>query len=88
MCTGKQQPDLLLEGGELIKQCTDYKYLGIKINREVTNDSKINESIKLACYAISILNSVLWDKHVTKRNKKCIYNTIMKNITTYECEVW
>jgi hypothetical protein len=45
MCIG-QQWDLLLEGGELIKQCKEHKYLGMKINREGTNDSKINERIK------------------------------------------
>jgi hypothetical protein len=43
MCVGQQQSDLLLEGGELIKQCTEYKYLGTKINREGTRDSEINE---------------------------------------------
>jgi hypothetical protein len=32
---------LLLKGGELIKQCTEYKYLGVKINREGTSDFKL-----------------------------------------------
>jgi hypothetical protein len=72
MCIGQQQSDLLLEGGELIKQCPEYKYLRMKINREGTHDSKINERIKLGHCAISTLNSVLWDKNVTKRNKNCI----------------
>jgi hypothetical protein len=80
MCIGTQQSDLLLKQGELIKQCTEHKYLRMKIHREGTNDSKINERIKLGCYAISTLNSVLWD--VTKRKKNCIYNTIIKSITT------
>jgi hypothetical protein len=52
MCIGQQQSDLLLEGGELIKQFTEYKYLGMKINREATNDSKINERNKFGRYAI------------------------------------
>jgi hypothetical protein len=39
---------LLLEGGELIKQCTEYKYLGMKINREGTQASEINERINYA----------------------------------------
>jgi hypothetical protein len=51
-CIGQQQSDLLLEGGELIKQFTEYKYLGMKINREGTNDSKINERIKFGRCAV------------------------------------
>jgi hypothetical protein len=37
---------LLLEGGELVEQ-TEYKDLGMKMNREGTRDSKIYETIKL-----------------------------------------
>jgi hypothetical protein len=88
MCIGQQQSDLLLEGGELIKQCTEYKYLGMKINREGKHDSKINETIKLGHHAISTLHSVLWDKNVIKIKKKCTYNKTVKSITTYGCEVW
>jgi hypothetical protein len=39
--------------------CTEYKYLGMIINREGTNDSKINARIKIGRYATSRLNSVL-----------------------------
>jgi hypothetical protein len=41
----------------------------MKINREGTYNSEINERIKLGHYAIPILNSVLWDKNVTKYKK-------------------
>jgi hypothetical protein len=37
MCIEQQQSCLFLEGGELIKQCTEYKYLGMKINIEGTH---------------------------------------------------
>jgi hypothetical protein len=43
MCVGQQQSDLLLEGVELLKQCTEFKYLGTKINREEKYDSEIHE---------------------------------------------
>jgi hypothetical protein len=42
----------LLEEVELIKQCSGYKYLGMKVSREATRDSEINERIKLGRYAI------------------------------------
>jgi hypothetical protein len=70
------------------EECTEYKYLGMEINREGTHDPEINKRIKIGRYAISILNSVLWDKTVTKRKEKCIYNTVIKSIATYGCEVW
>jgi hypothetical protein len=44
-CFGQEQSDLLLEGGELIKQCTECKYLGIKINREGAQESEMNGRI-------------------------------------------
>jgi hypothetical protein len=31
---------------------------------------------------------VLWDKNVAKGKKKCIYNTTIKSIIAYVCEVW
>jgi hypothetical protein len=52
-----------------------------------THDSEIkNERIKLGRYTISTVNSVLWDKNVTEGKRKCIYNTIIKSITTHGCE--
>jgi hypothetical protein len=65
---------------------TEYKYLGIKINREGKHGSELNDRIKLGRYAISTWNSVIWNKNVTKGKKRCIYNTII-SITTYGCEV-
>jgi hypothetical protein len=41
ICIGQQQSDLLREGSKLIKHCTQYKYLQMKINREGTNDKLI-----------------------------------------------
>jgi hypothetical protein len=56
----------------------------MKINREGTHDLEINERIKIGRYAISALNSVLWDKNVKKRKDNCIYKTI---ITEYD-HIW
>lgn len=38
--------------------------------------------------AIALLNGVLWDRNINNHNKKQIYDTIVKSITTYGCEVW
>lgn len=34
------------------------------------------------------MNGILWDKNISKNNKKLIYNTIIKSIVTYSSEVW
>jgi hypothetical protein len=70
MCIGQQQSDLLLEEGELIKQCTEYKYLGMKINSEGTHVSEINERIKLGRYATATLNSIWVEQERYKRKEK------------------
>ncbi|XP_030752875.1 uncharacterized protein LOC115879950 [Sitophilus oryzae] len=38
--------------------------------------------------AIRQLNSILWDKAVSKENKHKIYNSIVKSIISYGSEVW
>jgi hypothetical protein len=47
ICIGQQQSDLRMEGGEVIKQCTEYKYLEMKINTEGTYNSEINYTRQL-----------------------------------------
>lgn len=88
MCIGGEQRDLILNSGKTIKQCTEYKYLGMRL----TNNGDLTEAIKdrntQGRKAIALLNSVLWDKNISKENKTRIYNTIVKAITTYSSEVW
>jgi hypothetical protein len=57
------------EGGKLIKQWTEYKYLGMKIRRQGTHDSKTNERIKLGHYAISTLKCTM-EQECYKRKEK------------------
>lgn len=38
--------------------------------------------------ALSTLNSVLWDKHISKTNKHRINNAIVKSIVSYSSQVW
>lgn len=91
MCIGGEQQDLILEQQQQhqqIKQCKKYKYLGMHI----TNDGSLDEEIKhrnnQGRQAIRQLNSILWDKAVSKQNKHRIYNSIVKSIISYGSEVW
>ena len=38
--------------------------------------------------AISTLNSILWDKKITKENKSLIFKAIVRSIATYGSEIW
>ena len=35
-----------------------------------------------------MLNSVLWDKQITRKNKLLIYNSIVKSTVTYGADTW
>ena len=88
MCIGGEQQDLILEEGKKIKCCTKYKYLGMQITNDGLLDTAIKERNQLGRNAITVLNGILWDRSINNKNKTLIYNTIIKSITTYSCEVW
>ncbi|XP_030746803.1 uncharacterized protein LOC115875475 [Sitophilus oryzae] len=89
MCIGGEQQNLILEQQQQeIKHCQKYKYLGMHI----TNDGSLDEEIKCinnqGKQAIRQLNSILWNKAISKENKHKIYNGIVKSIISYCSEVW
>jgi len=88
MCIGGVQQDLILEDGQIIKNCKDYKYLGMKITNDGTLDQTIKERNIQGRQAISMMNGILWDQQISKQNKHRIYNSIIKTIVTYSSEVW
>ena len=63
-------------------------YLGTKIDQLGTNTTEIKHRICEARKAINALNSIWWEKHITKNRKLLIYKTIIQSILTYGAEVW
>lgn len=88
MCLGGEREDLVDDNGQRIKQCDVYKYLGVKITKNGALDEAIHERNLQGRKAIAMLNSILWDRGISKENKHRIYNTIVKSIITYGSEVW
>lgn len=89
MCIGGTQQDLVLEEiQEIIKSCKEYKYLGLHITQDGTLDEAIRRRNIQGRKSIGLLNSILWDRSISKTNKHRIYNSIVKSITTYGSEVW
>jgi len=88
MCIGGEHRDLKIQNDQIIKHCDSYKYLGMTITSDGNMDTAIDERNTQGRKAISLLNSILWDQNISNNNKHKIYNTIVKSITTYSCEVW
>ncbi|XP_045480901.1 uncharacterized protein LOC123685289 [Harmonia axyridis] len=81
----------------------EYKKWGLEVNiektrymniggLEISDDGRLDQAIKkrnsLGRRAITRLNSIIWDQHISKSNKHRIYNTTIKSIVTYGSEVW
>ena len=89
MAIEDQTQDLLLEEElGIFKHCENYKYLGVIITKDGKQDHEIKRRITLGKSAISALNSILWDKKITKENKSLIFKAIVRSIATYGSETW
>lgn len=55
VCIGGRQQNLIMEGGQLIKYCSEYKYLDLKITRDSRLDQSIKETNPQGRKAISVL---------------------------------
>ena len=88
VCIGEGKGSLKLEGGEEIKTSTECSYLGTIIDQLGENTAEIKHRINQARKAINALNSVWWQKNITKYRKLYIYQTIIQNILDYGAEVW
>lgn len=89
LCVGAdQQENLMLEHGDEITVCNDYKYLGVIFDKSGTDDKEIRSRIIQARKAINCLNGILWSKEITKQRKYNIYNTMIKSSLLYGSEVW
>lgn len=80
--------DLVLDNTRRIKGVTTCKYLGIILNNQGSSKDEIKERINKGRKTIRTLNSILWDKTITKENKKRIYTSIVQSIITYGAETW
>ncbi|XP_047103620.1 uncharacterized protein LOC124722510 [Schistocerca piceifrons] len=89
MVIGGVNGDLILEEGMgTITATEEYKYLGVKITNDGKQDKEIRSRINSGKTTISLLNAILWDKHITTDNKIRIFKTIVRSIITYGSEVW
>ena len=69
-----------------IKECEDFKYLGVKVHKEDRQENDIKNRINKGRAITTMLNGVLWKRNITRKNKLLIYSTIVKSNVTYGAE--
>ena len=75
---GAETKDLILEDQkDCIRGCEEFKYLGVKIDKENRQQNDIKNRINRGRAITAMLNSVLWKRQVTRKNKLLIYNSIV-----------
>ena len=89
MCCGAETKDFILEDQEgCIRGCEEFKYRGVKIDNEDRKENDIKNRINKGNAIIAILNSVLWNRQITRKNKLLICNLIVKSNVTNGAEKW
>ena len=70
--------DLNLENQKgFIKGREEFDYLGVRIDKEDRQESDIKNRINKGRAKIAMLNSILWDRNITKEVKLQIYNSMV-----------
>ena len=77
-----------MDGGEEIQPSTECTYLGTKIDQLGDNTTEIKHRISQTRKAINALNSIWWQRNITKNRKLYIYQTMIQSILMYGVEVW
>ena len=68
--------------------CEEFKYLGVNIDKEDRQEIDIKNRINKGRAVTAMLNSALWNRQITRKNKFLIYNSIVKMTLTYGAETW
>ena len=53
--------------------------MGVQIDKENRLENDINNRINKGRAVTAMLNSVLWNRQITRKNKLLIYNSIVKS---------
>lgn len=80
--------DVLLNDDSHVKQVSEFKYLGVTIDNNGIGKREINQRVQKARKVLGALNSVWWDKSITKKNKKRIGQVMVETVLCYGSEIW
>ena len=89
MGCGIKTEDLIFEEQKgFIKGCEEFDYLRVRIDKEDRQESHIKNRNNKGRATIIMLNSISWDRNITKEVKLKIYNSIVRSTVTYGAEIW
>lgn len=71
-----------------IKHKTPIKYLGVHLDYRLTFNPHIKETIRKAHFTLKQLYPLLKSPHMTIKNKKLLYTTMIRPILTYASPAW
>ena len=60
--------------------------MGVKIDKEDRQENNIKNRINKGRAITAMLNSLLWNRQATRKNKLLTYNSIVKSTVTYGAE--
>jgi len=70
MAIGDTSRDLQLEDEKgIISHVNEYTYLGVRITEDGNHQPQINDRINRGRAAVTKLNSILWDRNVTSKQR-------------------
>lgn len=88
LCIGEHTNNMQLDNNDTIEGCDNYKYLGVTIDKTGRDEKEIRERITQGRRALKRLNSIWWNKNITKNRKLNIYDVMVKSLVLYGGENW
>ena len=88
MGCGAEIKDLVQEDQKnCIRECEDFKYLGVKIYKEAREENDSKNRVNNGTTITAMLYTVLWNRQIT-RKKLLTCKSIVKSTFTYGAEIW
>ena len=82
-----QEVNITLEG-QVLQQCTNFKYLGVIFNNENDPQLEITHRINKFNNSLHLLYPLMKDRNIPRKVKTIIYTSILRPILTYGHESW
>ena len=88
MSVGTDTNHLDMDNGDIITDCTEFRYLGTIFTKHGRDIKNIRHRVTQARKITGALNGVLWLKNITRNWRKMIYNSMVKSVLIYGAETW
>ena len=71
-----------------IELVEEFQFLGALITREGLRNPEIKKRIEQSKKVLGSLNSICWDKHISRATKIHIGKAFVELVLSYGCKVW